>query len=614
MRGGETIEIGGQPVDIDETKLNISGNHSLTELPESLGQLTNLKELIISNNNNLTKLPESLGGLTNLTHLIISRNYNLSSLPESLGQLTNLIKLVISNNNSLSVLPESLGSSTNLTNLTILDISNNNSLTKLPESLENLTNLTDLIISNNNSLTELPESLGQLTNLVISGNLSLTKLPENLRELAISNNNSLSELPESLENLTNLTHLIIYNNNSLTELPESLGQLTNLRELTISNNNSLTELPESLGQLTNLRELMISDNNSLTELPSLGQLTNLTMLDISNNNIDILPERIGRLTNIGDGIYELIEERERPTGVAYEIHNMFYDFDKEKYKKKLLEVLGEIEMSNDSLSVLICNYMNDLIYKLGKEREYRGNINKICEKLNLAEIGNELKELILLTFNLIDWLDSKKLKELYLDNFILTSMNAYNSGVDNMSCVKGIIERCILSLTELLKNENGICSNRLEDIDDLKDDKREYLLSLCDMYYGGLDQEKLKETLSGWLQEMSKEEHEEEYKQMNAEDRKNSCLDYIRENYTDNLEDNKRDLVEKQILEQLNDKEAYHWECDDIIELNMGCRAAEVSIKEGDEGGNRRKRMRKVKSRKILRRRGLQKISKKRIR
>jgi Leucine-rich repeat (LRR) protein len=63
----------------------------LTVLPNSIGQLTQLKNLDIYDNK-LTVLPNSIGQLTQLQILNISNN-QLTSLPESIGQLTQLEEL-----------------------------------------------------------------------------------------------------------------------------------------------------------------------------------------------------------------------------------------------------------------------------------------------------------------------------------------------------------------------------------------------------------------------------------------------------------------------------------------------------------------------------------------
>ena len=64
--------------------------------------LTN-REVLLLNSLELTELPESLAELSQLKFLDISRNL-LTTLPEWLGNLTSLDRLIISNN-KLSTLP-----------------------------------------------------------------------------------------------------------------------------------------------------------------------------------------------------------------------------------------------------------------------------------------------------------------------------------------------------------------------------------------------------------------------------------------------------------------------------------------------------------------------------
>ena len=244
----------------------------IEELPESIGELTNLTSLILGHNY-FRVLPESIGQLTNLTSLNLEST-SLTVLPESIGELTNLISLDLGGS-SLTVLPESVGQ---LKNLISLDLFHNR-LTVLPESIGQLTNLISLNLVGN-SLTVLPESIGQLKNLT-SLNLG---------------GNSLTVLPESIGQLVNLTFLNLVGN-SLTVLPESIGQLKNLTSFNLGN-NSLTMLPESIGQLKNLTSFNLG-NNSFTVLSAwIGKLKNLISLDLCLNEFTALPDSIGKLKSL----------------------------------------------------------------------------------------------------------------------------------------------------------------------------------------------------------------------------------------------------------------------------------------------------------------------------
>jgi internalin A len=96
-----------------ETHLALYGI-KLTEVPESIAQLTDLQELNLSNNK-LMSLPESIAQLSNLKEIHLYQN-QLMSLPEAIGQLPNLKDLNLSNNKLMS-LPEVIAQLTNLQGL-----------------------------------------------------------------------------------------------------------------------------------------------------------------------------------------------------------------------------------------------------------------------------------------------------------------------------------------------------------------------------------------------------------------------------------------------------------------------------------------------------------------
>ncbi len=334
--------------------VNFSGC-DLTELPESIGMLSQLTTLFVYFNE-LTSLPESIGKLSLLTHLDVSYN-ELEYLPESVGKLSLLTDLDASNN----ILKDLPGGIADLSRLTTLDVSENE-LDALPEGMDQLSALSTLNISNNrfislpdgigklpslttlsmyyNELTDLPESIGALTGLEsldISHNpleclpgsvcelTGLTELdisynrlkglPENmfelprLRKLNVSHN-ELTGLPDGIENLFRLKELDI-SYNKLTSLPNGIFGLSQLTVLN-AGGNRLASLPGSIGRLAQLKGLSIF-RNRLVDLPdSIGELSQLTDLNLSDNPLKTLPDSIGRLSGLEDLSIWAIGLREIP--------------------------------------------------------------------------------------------------------------------------------------------------------------------------------------------------------------------------------------------------------------------------------------------------------------
>ena len=264
----ETLLLGGK---FDEEKREWVGN-KLTEFPDAVLQLTNLKILNLSWNQ-ITSIPEALGQLSNLTKLKLSGN-QITSIPEALGQLSNLTRLDL-HKNQITSIPEAIGK---LSNLTELDL-HNNQITSIPKVIGQLSNLTRLSLSDN-QITSIPEVIGQLSNL--------TKL--------VLSYNQITSIPDDLGQLSNLTRLYLWDN-QITSIPEAIGQLSNLTELVLSG-NEITSIPEAIGQLSNLKRLYLH-NNQITSIPeALGQLSNLKRLDLRSNQITSIPEAIAQLSNL----------------------------------------------------------------------------------------------------------------------------------------------------------------------------------------------------------------------------------------------------------------------------------------------------------------------------
>ncbi|WP_373537879.1 COR domain-containing protein [Microcoleus sp.] len=263
----ETLVLGKR----DEEKGEFLGN-KLTEFPDVVLQLTNLKILDLSRNQ-ITVIPEAIAQLSNLTQLDL-RNNQITVIPEAITQLSNLTQLGLSYN-QITVIPEAIAQFSNLTELYLGD----NQITVIPEAIAQLSNLTELSLSYN-QITVIPEAICQLSNL--------TKI--------FLHNNQITFIPEAIDQLCNLTGLYLQNN-QITFIPDAIGQLSNLKLLVLQN-NQITFIPEAIGQLSNLTVLYLW-NNQITQIPeAIGQLSNLTVLALWNNQITQIPEVLGQLSNL----------------------------------------------------------------------------------------------------------------------------------------------------------------------------------------------------------------------------------------------------------------------------------------------------------------------------
>ncbi|MEG4083497.1 leucine-rich repeat domain-containing protein [Microcoleus sp. POL10_C6] len=271
----------------DKEKRRWVGN-KLTEFPDAVLQLTNLKTLSLVENQ-ITSIPEAIGQLSNLRDLNLSIN-QITSIPEDLAQLSNLTKLYL-HTNQITSIPEDLAQLSNLTKLYL----GKNQITSIPEDLAQLSNLTELVLWNN-QITSIPEAIGQLSNLTA----------------LFLDNNQITSIPEAIGQLSNLTALLL-DNNQITSIPDALGKLSNLTELYLGD-NQITSISEAIAQLSNLTWLNLS-NNQITQIPeAIAQLSNLTRLSLSNNQIEKIPEGLETLPKL-----EKLDLRCNPLPISPEV-------------------------------------------------------------------------------------------------------------------------------------------------------------------------------------------------------------------------------------------------------------------------------------------------------
>lgn len=145
----------------------------LTTLPESIGNLTKMTELIIDNGNGCSMsvtVPASIGKLQNLRLLrLYGAIESAKPLPATIGELRNLEVLDLGRNGLTSVSP----SVAKLSNLKTLRLEYN-ALKAAPAFVGNFVNLEELSLDANENIKTLPASLAKFKGLKISmGNNAL---------------------------------------------------------------------------------------------------------------------------------------------------------------------------------------------------------------------------------------------------------------------------------------------------------------------------------------------------------------------------------------------------------------------------------------------------------
>ena len=252
------------------------GGCELKSIPESIGNLINLKEIHIFDRG-IDRIPESIGNLENLEILDIPSN-KLEILSDSLTNLENLNKLDL-RGNLLKELPKDIGE---LSNLECLDLSHNN-LDTLPDSINQLRDLKFLYLNHNN-LTDIScklENLYKLEVLNVKFNNIVDLEPQiktlvNLKKLYI-NNNKIRDLSPLID-LPKLEELRIYNNN-LSCIPEKIENMRNLRILDLSE-NAIKELPKSIINMGSSLTINLRGNPEFT-------ISDIFLHELKEKNIEI---------------------------------------------------------------------------------------------------------------------------------------------------------------------------------------------------------------------------------------------------------------------------------------------------------------------------------------
>ncbi|XP_048134032.1 disease resistance protein L6-like [Rhodamnia argentea] len=300
---------------------NVFPHMGMPELPESLGDLRNSKNLpsTIGKLGNLEELHAShcespggefpIDGLSSLKILVLNRT-SFSGFPDTFDKLSRLEKLDLRGCRMLQSLPESISKLPSLQHLLLTDCRQLQSLPELPSCLTVL-----VVTCQSRTLPQLSHliHLKELTIQLCKFLESIPELPSGILKLSVSNCAKLKELP-SLSSSKFLSRLDIQWCKELTEI-KGLEALKSLVRLSVIGSKGLSKLDglehaeslryldisycdyfirPDLSQCTHLKRLKARGCCYLVEIKGLERLKNLEFLDISwCISIETLPDLSG---------------------------------------------------------------------------------------------------------------------------------------------------------------------------------------------------------------------------------------------------------------------------------------------------------------------------------
>ncbi|KAM7251616.1 hypothetical protein ACFE04_023499 [Oxalis oulophora] len=264
------------------------------QLSGDISDLTELQLLDLSYNNDLKgTIPNSIGDLKKLTNLILVSCSLTGQIPDTIGNLESLQYLSLNENSFNGEIPSSIG---NLINLSWLDLGNNSLEGSIPVSpgLDTLVNTKHFHLGYNKLSGQIPSKLFsssmELIHILLDGNQLIGSIPStlglvvSLETIRLDGNQLSGSVPPNLNNLTNVAELLI-SNNELTGAPPNLTGMYSLLYVDLSNNSFNSSLtPAWFTTLQSLTTLMMDNTNLKGNISSdLFSLPNLQTVSLKNN-------------------------------------------------------------------------------------------------------------------------------------------------------------------------------------------------------------------------------------------------------------------------------------------------------------------------------------------
>ncbi|XP_015169651.1 receptor-like protein 12 [Solanum tuberosum] len=293
-------------------KLNFGNNHFTGYNPSTISKLKHLTSLDLSSNSFSGEIPDIFSNLQELCYLSLFDNSFIGSFPSTIVRLTQLQHLDLSHNSLNGTIPSSVFSLPLLSSLSLqhnqfsgladefktnptlehLDLSHNQLSGSFPQSLASLTNLSTLILSSNNitvnegiQITFPSLEVLQLSSCELKDFPHFLTNVKSLRILDISNNKVRGQIPNWFSGMRwdNLWYLNLSHNSLTGHL--QLFHFHNLEYLDLKFNSLQGPIPSSICNMNDLQFLLLSHNDFSNSIPScLGSMSSLTVLDLRRNN------------------------------------------------------------------------------------------------------------------------------------------------------------------------------------------------------------------------------------------------------------------------------------------------------------------------------------------